>query len=144
MEYSNKNNKIIIQTLKDCVEVILVDKHSDLIGRYEEKSSDQNSSSFLTNLKAKIANIKDTIKYNLISFNTYFSYHSNQQITIFNKHYDTNNPSKLKEMNNKIKSIIYFSYKKNFPFIKNTKNGNLCSSDSGWGCMIRSCQMILS
>ena len=146
MEYSNnnKNKKIIIQTLKDCVEVIFVDKHSDLIGRYEKKSSNQNSNSFLTNLKAKIANIKDAVKYNLISFNTYFSYHSNQQITIFNKHYDTNNPFDLEAMNNKIKSIIYFSYKKNFPFIKNTKNGNLCSSDSGWGCMIRSCQMILS
>ena len=146
MEYSNNNNhkKIIIQTIKECVEVILVAKHSDFIYQYEEKSSGQNSSSFLTSLKAKIANLKDIVKYNFVTFNTDFSCQPNQRITIFGKHYDTNNQSQIESMYNKINSLLYFSYKKNFPFIQNKKNGTFCSSDSGWGCMIRSCQMILS
>jgi len=64
----------------------------------------------------------------------------NEKYQIFNKLYTKDNKDKL--IYNFAK-IIFLSYKKNFPEIKNLK-GKKYTSDSGWGCMIRCGQMIMA
>ena len=62
-------------------------------------------------------------------------------ITIYSKTYTKDIIDKLIYQ---IGKIIYLSYKKNFPKIKNEKKNKSYTNDSGWGCMIRCGQMILS
>ena len=73
-------------------------------------------------------------KFNLSMIN-------NEKITIFSKTYTQDIMNKLIYS---IGKIIYLSYKKNFPSIINKKKNKTYTNDSGWGCMIRCGQMILS
>ena len=47
-------------------------------------------------------------------------------------------------MNQKLKSLILFTYRNNYKPQINSKNEVIYNSDCGWGCMIRSSQMILA
>ena len=66
---------------------------------------------------------------------------NNEKITIFSKTYTQDIMNKLIYS---IGKIIYLSYKKHFPSILNKKKNKTYTNDSGWGCMIRCGQMILS
>lgn len=39
---------------------------------------------------------------------------------------------------------IYFSYRKQFEPLLGSRNGDVITSDGGWGCMIRCAQMLLA
>ena len=47
-------------------------------------------------------------------------------------------------INQKINQLIYISYRNNYKPQINSKNKSIYNSDCGWGCMIRSSQMILA
>ena len=64
-----------------------------------------------------------------------------EKITIYSKTYTKDI---LRKLIYSIAKILYFSYKKNFPKIKNSNTNKIYTSDKGWGCMIRCGQMILS
>lgn len=145
MEFINdrRNKSIAIKTLLDCCSVQLASE--DYSSQNISNDSSIHSDSFLfSNVKAKLANMKDVLKFNVISLNTSLTISPNQHLFLYNKHYNTNIASHMEAFHKKLSSILYFSYKKNFPFIPNIKSKTYCSSDSGWGCMIRSSQMILS
>lgn len=115
----------------------------------EENNSSLYSSSLLTSLsmwnsfKTKMNNAKDILKFNLIfNWNTSIDTSLDKTLNIFHKTY--NAKTEEEQYKRKISSILYFSYRKNFQSILNYKTKQLFTSDCGWGCMIRSSQMILS
>ena len=104
------------------------------------ETREETNSSFW-GLSNSLFNIKDYFKYNLFSLNYKFKTNDKSIIHIFNKSFRTPN---IEFMNQKINSLILMTYRNNYKPQINSKNGAIYNSDCGWGCMIRSCQMILS
>lgn len=65
---------------------------------------------------------------------------------LLGKIYRYNSEISLKELNDQLKrsfnSIIWFTYRRNFPILKPQKPNKDYISDTGWGCMIRAGQMM--
>jgi cysteine protease ATG4 len=130
----DKENEMIINTLNNNLNKLLQfseEKQNHKLNKSIEpyKKYSKNSKS---KFKAHILSIKH--KFNLFNI-------SNEKITIFSKTYTQDIIDKLIYS---IGKIIYLSYKKNFPIIRNEKTNKTYTNDSGWGCMIRCGQMILS
>jgi len=106
---------------------------------YESK---QDSNSYFWGLSNSLYNIKDIFKYNLLSLN-YKLYPNNEKsiIHIYNKSFDRPN---LEYLNYKLKSLILITYRNNYKPQINSKNNAIYNSDCGWGCTIRSGQMMLA
>lgn len=116
------------------------------------KDDNQNKSKYL------IENIfvsETDSKINTITFNKQFNFNIkeislniplidqiiiNDKLTFFNKKYSNEEKKKLKL---KFDKLLYFCYRKNTYPMK-TRIGVGISRDSGWGCMIRCGQMIMS
>ena len=92
--------------------------------------------------KNKITNWKDVLKYNLINFNTKFEMIP-AKIHLYNKIFDTHSESGKTNFYKKFSKIINVSYRSNYKPQINIKNNKQYTTDCGWGCMIRSSQMIL-
>ncbi len=58
-------------------------------------------------------------------------------------YYQSKNPSDDKSIY-KLGKVLVYTYRKNFPKIKNYKNNKTYTTDAWWGCMVRCGQMILS
>jgi cysteine protease ATG4 len=125
MEIKNKEKEIINNAINDNIS-------------YQNKSEE--STWFI--FKTKLSNTKDMIKYNLINFNTIYKFNSFANLQIFHKKFQKNET--FQNYRNKLNSFIYLSYRKNFNKIKSYRTKNFFTSDCGWGCMIRSSQMILA
>ena len=95
----------------------------------------------LWGLSNSLFNIRDYLKYNIISLNYKFTLNEKSIIQIFNKSYSSVNSEFI---NQKINQLIYISYRNNYKPQINSKNKSIYNSDCGWGCMIRSSQMILA
>ena len=89
-----------------------------------------------------IANWKNKFKYNIIRFNSKFDLVP-AQIHVFNKICDTQNQEGIKKFNQKINKLTFVSYRSRYKPQTNIKNNSTFTTDCGWGCMIRSSQMIL-
>lgn len=91
-----------------------------------------------------IISFKNAFNYNIkqvnISINALDLINRTDEITLFYKKYKNEEKQKLI---NKFNKLIYFCYRSNIFPMKNRANGIL-SRDSGWGCMIRCGQMIMS
>ena len=74
------------------------------------------------------------------NFSKNFEYNSNHHITIFNQGLNSNNKN---EIDNILKSFLYFSYRTGLIDLKFVGCDSY-TSDCGWGCMVRCSQMILS
>lgn len=102
----------------------------------------------------KLQNFANQIKYNSINFNSKFDIDKNTSNVHFFSHcYSFNNQNEKEAFIDKSSSLLYFSYRSNFPPLINESNNNykdsiitsnIYTSDCGWGCMIRSSQIILS
>ena len=93
--------------------------------------------------KNKLLNFKDSVKYNLVNLNTKFI----PEITSIHVLYKIYNPKELKGLkgyNSVLNKFLLMTYRNNFKEQKNVKNNSTYTSDCGWGCMIRSSQMIFS
>ena len=125
----DQKNKLRIQTIEKCKEKCFENK--------EEVYS------IFSGFTSALFNIKDSLKFNLISFNTKFvpSEDIKNNVNLFNKTYSTPN---LDILNEKIKQLIYISYRSNYKPQYTKDNETEYTSDCGWGCMIRSSQMILA
>ena len=102
----------------------------------------KNKASMWNRIKSKMSNIKNNIKYNTLTLNSFFDFYEFQYIKIFNKTYSSK--TDLKRFCFDFYAIIYMSYRNDFEKIINLKNNKEYTSDCGWGCMIRSAQMMLA
>ena len=102
-----------------------------------------NTITFWEAIKLKFNDIKNHFIFNY----NFFSYPNNlvnisqklaKEIQIFDVKY-----SKQEDLLNILKNIPWFSYREKFEQIKDEQN-NIYTSDAGWGCMLRSSQMILA
>ncbi len=93
--------------------------------------------------KNRFFNIKDSMKYNLVNLNTKFIPDSTS-IHLLNQIFNPNEPSGLKIFKETLDKLLLITYRSNYKQQKNIKNDSIYTSDCGWGCMIRSSQMIFS
>ena len=145
--------------------IIIISQQNDDIKNINENpnninsysNNDQDNSSNLDFIKtmavlnsSNIQNWKDNLKF-FVSSLYYNGYNYS-----FSKKFDQNSmvlPLYLfnkkifniirDEIKYPLKSFLYMSYRSGFINLNNIGCEN-CTSDSGWGCMIRCCQMLLS
>jgi cysteine protease ATG4 len=106
------------------------------------EKNDVNNNTFSFGWTISLASFKDDLIYNYFRFNSKFDM-PRGQIHIYNKIYDSYNPQDVQKFNEKLSKIIYVSYRSKYKPQVNIKNNKTYTSDCGWGCMIRSSQMIL-
>ena len=126
METKDKDSKII----QKCIDISCLEK------------SNLNNKIFSLGWKNTIVNLKDNLKYNLIRFNSKFNMPL-AKVNLFNKIYDTRNETEKTNFYKKFSKIIMVTYRSKYKPQINIKNNKEYTSDCGWGCMIRSSQMIL-
>jgi len=90
--------------------------------------------------KNKLFNLKDLMKYNLVNLNIKFV-PKDSPIHIL---YKTIEPNDIDKLNKEINKFLLVTYRSNYKELINSKNNSKYTSDCGWGCMIRSSQMIFS
>lgn len=90
----------------------------------------------------KISNWKDNLLYNYVRFNSKFKMIP-AKIHLYNNIFDTSVPQEKIKYEKKFSKIISVTYRSNFKPQTNIKNNKKYTTDCGWGCMIRSSQMIL-
>ena len=93
--------------------------------------------------KSKLFNLKDSMIYNLLNLNVQFVPQTSS-IHLLYKIYNPNETKGLKSYNDALDKFLFFSYRSNYKEQINIKNNSIYTSDCGWGCMIRSSQMIFS
>ena len=106
------------------------------------EKKDVNNNTFSFGWTISLASFKDDLIYNYFRFNSKFDM-PNAQIHLYNKIYNSSNPQDIQKFNEKLSKIIYVSYRSKYKPQVNIKNNKTYTSDCGWGCMIRSSQMIL-
>ena len=143
---------VISRNDSDCFEL----KISGIGNDFQKEVITQNSSlsklnsicsikpiSFWEAIKLKINNIKNQIIFNYNIFggesnlNNCNINESKNTIQIFEEKYTTHG-----KLMDRLKNIPWLSYRKDFDQIE--ENGNIFTSDAGWGCMLRTSQMILA
>ena len=107
-------------------------------------SNDNQNDNIYFSLKTKFFNASNIIKFNLLHRCLKTKYPEKTKIKIYDKEYDLRNDNEKKEFELYFRNIIYCSYRNNYPSQKNYKNNIEYNSDCGWGCMIRSSQMVLA
>ena len=127
MENNNSFDKII----QKCIDISCIEK----------KNLRNNSFSF--GWMNSITNWKDNLKYNYIRFNNTKFEMIPTNIHLFNKKYNTQNEQEKFKFYQKFAKIIMVSYRSKYKPQTNYKNNKEYTSDCGWGCMIRSSQMII-
>ena len=134
---SNINNQIN-NNLSDDFEIIKLENNftEDLISTMSVLNTSKNTSwkdnlkSFVSTLFYNNHNFSDKLEKSSIKFPLY----------IFNKKIDNIIRDEIKYP---LKSFLYMSYKSGFNNLSNIGCEDF-TSDCGWGCMIRCCQMLLS
>ena len=102
-----------------------------------------NLSISMMNWKSKLFNFKDSVKYNLVNLNTKFM-PVISSVHFLYKIYNPQERKGLKSYFNQLNKLLLMTYRSNYKEQVNSKNNEKYTSDCGWGCMIRSSQMIFS
>jgi hypothetical protein len=102
-----------------------------------------NLSNSMISWKSKLFNWKDSLKYNLVNLNTKFQ-PEDSSIHFLYKIYNPKEEKGKKNYNNQLKKLLLITYRSDYKEQVNIKNKSTYTSDCGWGCMIRSSQMIFS
>lgn len=93
--------------------------------------------------KTEFFNFKDLLKYKLFNFNTKF-FPQNETIHFLYKLINPRNEVGKNAYLKNINKILLITYRSKFRKLINIKNNYEYNSDCGWGCMIRSSQMIFA
>lgn len=102
----------------------------------------KNSNSFIGKISDSFVNLKNSLKFNVISSNKRAKLHKEPCVYISGNNYDMTKYPKEKIFAYLIENYIYLTYRNDFDPIES--NNIFYTNDCGWGCMIRSAQMILS
>ena len=95
--------------------------------------------------QSEIFNFKDIIKFKLFNFNFNRKFYpQTSTIHFLYKVYNPNNEKGIKEFNKNLNKILLMTYRSKYRRQINIKNKYEYNSDCGWGCMIRSSQMIFA
>ena len=95
--------------------------------------------------KSELFNFKDIIKYKLFNFNFNRKFYpQTSTIHFLYKVFNPNNEKGIKEYNKNLNKILLMTYRSKYRKQINIKNQYEYNSDCGWGCMIRSSQMIFA
>jgi cysteine protease ATG4 len=100
----------------------------------------QETKSIWSDFRTGLSNLKNNIKYNTLILNTVFELHTQDKIKLFDRivnNYNDNNVLK-----HGLYYIIYMTYRNDFKGIQG--KAKLYTTDCGWGCMLRSAQMMLA
>ena len=90
-------------------------------------------------------NWKDSLLYNFITLNSKFTpYESPSTVHLYYKAFHMTDKNSIYLLKKELKKILYISYRNNYKPQINIKNNYTYTSDCGWGCMIRSSQMIFA
>jgi cysteine protease ATG4 len=108
----------------------------------ERHPSREEKTSMWTKLKSKMSNFTNNLKYNTFTLSSAMDYYSYEVIRIYDKVYLTKED--FEKFSSDLFYIIYLSYRSNFPAIYSSKSKNKYMTDCGWGCMIRTAQMMLA
>ena len=102
-----------------------------------------NKSSY--SLKSKFKAFKNYIKYNFYKKIGNKNIENNiSSINVFYKKYNVNEKIDLDYYQKKINKLLIMTYRSNYKKQINIKNNKTYTSDCGWGCTIRSSQMLFS
>ena len=123
------NNNLDSSLIQKCIDISCIEKN-------------KLNSNISFGFKNKMQNWKDNLKYNFIRFNSKFDMVKGK-IHIFNKLYDTFIESEKNKFYKKFNKIVMVTYRSKYRPQINIKNKKEYTTDCGWGCMIRSSQMIL-
>jgi len=138
---TDENYKIQSRSLDDKVigsSVRNLIKESIIIEKEYEKNE---SPSIWSSLSNKISNIKNNIKYNIITTNSYVNFSNLKYVKIFDKIF-TENEIKNGKLNDSLATLFQMTYRSEFPQLIHPNK--VYTSDCGWGCMIRVAQMMLA
>ena len=102
-----------------------------------------NLSISMSSWKSKFFNFKDSVKYNLVNLNTKFM-PVISSVHFLYKIYNPQERKGLKSYFSQLNKLLLMTYRSNYKEQINSKNKETYTSDCGWGCMIRSSQMIFS
>ena len=116
--------------IKKCIDISCIEK------------KDINNNPYSFNWKTSLVSFKDNLIYNYFRFNSKFDLPPTK-VQLYNKIFNISKQEEIQKFNNKFSKIIYVSYRSRFKPQINVKNNKEYTSDCGWGCMIRSSQMIL-
>ena len=132
LEYSSNSKDVIYKRINSNMSQMSINSFAT-----------NNTISFWEAVKLKFNDIKNHFLFNYNIFSNQnnlvnISQKLAKEIQIFDVKY-----LKQEELLNKLKNIPWFSYRENFDQIKDEQNV-IYTSDAGWGCMLRSSQMILA
>lgn len=113
-------------------------KESIIIEKEVEKAE---SSSMWSSITKKISNIKNHLKYNIITTNSYVNFTNQKFVRIFDKTITAEN-IKEEKLQKHLITLFQMTYRSEFP--KLIHKNKIFTSDCGWGCMIRVAQMMLA
>jgi hypothetical protein len=102
---------------------------------------EKTKASVWSSLTSKLVNLKNSIKFNLVTTNTYLNLKAVPYIRLFEKVY-TDLDIKHGLLDKGLHTVLQFTYRSNFTPI--VYNGGTYITDCGWGCMIRAAQMMLA
>ena len=93
--------------------------------------------------KSKFLNFKDYVKYNIIKLNKTFDFTTETVHVLYKKYNgkEIKSSEYYKQIQNK---FLLMTYRSQYKQQTSLKNKSAYTSDCGWGCMIRSSQMIFS
>ncbi len=108
----------------------------------EKTHSKDEKPSMWARFKVKMSNFKNNIKYNTFTLNSFLDYYAYEVIRVFDQIYLTKDD--FDKFSNELYYVIYLTYRSDFPPVWNYKNETKYATDCGWGCMIRTGQMIFA